>query len=75
MRYQDCSPSQNSRNCGRITSIFGARKHHVVVDAGQLLNLKRNRHIRVYKGAEFVRDHALFHLDRTDLNDPVLLPG
>ena len=49
------------------------RKHHVVVDPGQLLNLKRNRHIRVYKGAEFVRDHALFHLDRADLNDPVFL--
>ena len=48
------------------------RKHHVVVDARQLLNLKGNRYIGVDKGTEFVSNDPLLHLDRTDLNDLVL---
>ena len=48
------------------------REHHVVVDAGQLLDLKGNRYIRIYEGAEFVRNDSIHHLDGADLDDPVL---
>ena len=49
------------------------REDHVVVDARQLLNLKRDRHIRVDKGTELIGDHALFYLHRTDLDDLIFL--
>ena len=45
-----------------------------VVDAGQLLDPKRDRHFRVDKGAEFIRDLTIYHFDGTDLDDLVLPP-
>ena len=46
-------------------------EHHVVVDAGQLLDPIRDRHFRVDKGAEFIRDLTIYHFDGTDLDDLV----
>ena len=46
-------------------------EHHVVVDAGQLLDPIRDRHFRVDKGAEFIHDLTIYHFDGTDLDDLV----
>ena len=51
---------------------LGIRQHHGVVDAGQLLNVKWDRHVRVHKGGKFIRDLPVRHLHRPDFNDPVL---
>ena len=48
-----------------------SRKHHAVVDTGQLLDPEWDRNIRVDKGAELVRDRSIYHLYRTDLDDPI----
>ena len=47
-------------------------KHHVVIDAGQLFDLKGNRYVRIDKGTESVRNHSVYHFDGTDLDNPVL---
>ena len=47
--------------------------HHLVADARQLLDLEGNRRPGIHKGAEPVRDLPLFHADRADLNDTVIL--
>ena len=46
--------------------------HHLVGNAGQLSDAKRNGHARIHKGAEPVCDLAAFHLHRADFNDLVL---
>ena len=45
-----------------------------VVDAGQLLDPERDRHLGIDKGAEFIRDLSIYHLDGTDLDDLVRSP-
>ena len=45
--------------------------HHAVIDAGQLLDLKWNRHLRIDKDGKTIHDRTLFHTHRTDLDDPV----
>ena len=50
-------------------------RHHFVVDAGELFDLKGNGYLGIYEGGEPVRDLPLtvFHLhhDGADLDDPV----
>ena len=45
---------------------------HRIVDSCQALNIKRDRHLRVYKLVHPVNDLAVSHLHGTDLDDPVL---
>ena len=49
----------------------GRRKHHVVIDTGQLLDFKGNGDIRIYKGAEFVCNLSVDNLDSADFNNLV----
>ena len=51
----------------------GLSHDHLVIDAGQLLDFKRNRRLRIHKNAEFIRDLAFFHTDGSDLDNPVIL--
>ena len=52
------------------------RVHDILVpDTGQLLDFKRNGHIRIDKGGEPIHDLAAGHLHRTDLDDPVIHRG
>ena len=50
-------------------------RHHFIVDAGELFDLKRDGHLRVHKGGKTVRDLPLavfnFHFYGADLDDPV----
>ena len=48
---------------------------HLIVDAGQLLNLEGNRGLGIHEYTEFVRDLTLFHPHGSDLNDPVIFRG
>ena len=45
--------------------------HHFIVDAGQLLDFKRNRHIGIDKGGIAVCDRSVFHPYCSDLDNPV----
>ena len=51
--------------------LFNRRRirHHIVPDAGQFLNLIRNRHPGIDKGRKSVHDLALGDLHRTNLYD------
>ena len=53
----------------------GRIQHHVVVDAGQMLDLKGNGHLGVDEGAELLRDDAAHHLHGADLDDLVFQIG
>ena len=46
-------------------------KHHIVVDSGQLLDFKGNRHIWIDKGTEFVCNLSVDNLDSADFNNLV----
>ena len=46
-----------------------ASMHHVIIDARQLLDPKRDWHLRIDKGAEFLGDLPVYHLYGADLND------
>ena len=53
--------------------VHRVRSHdHGIVDPCQALNIKRDRHLRVYKLVHPVNDLAVSHLHGTDLDDPVL---
>ena len=49
--------------------------HHLVADAGQLLDLEGNGLFRIHKGTEPLCDLSFFHLHRPDLDDPVVDRG
>ena len=49
------------------------RKHHIVVDTGELLDLKGDRHIGIDKGTELVRYDAAHDFHCANLYDPVFL--
>ena len=52
------------------------RVHDILIpDTCQLLNFKRNGHIRIHKGGKTIHDLTAGHLYRTDLNDPVIHGG
>ena len=46
--------------------------NHLVGNAGKLCDLERDRYFRIDKCTEFVCNHAMFYLYRTDLDDPIL---
>ncbi len=46
-------------------------EHHTVIDACQLLDLERDRHLRVYKRGKAICDLTVLDLDCPDLYDPV----
>ncbi len=50
---------------------FRVRKNHIVIDTCKLFHLKRNGHIGIYKGAEFIRNIPVNHPNRSDFDDPV----
>ena len=54
--------------------LFNHRRihHHVIIDAGQFFNSKRNRHLWIDKGRKTVCDFSVFHFNRADLDDPVI---
>ena len=57
---------QDLLNPGRI-------EHHVILDGRQLLNIIRDRHLRIDEGRKTLRDSSVHHLDGTDLNDLILI--
>ena len=46
--------------------------NHLVGNAGKLCDLERDRHLRIDKCTELVRDFAMFYFHRTDLDDLIL---
>ena len=46
--------------------------NHVIGNARQVRNFKRNRHFRIDKCTEFVSNHSIFHLYSTNLDNLVL---
>ena len=49
--------------------------HHGVIDPGQPLDLKGDRHFRIDKFIHAVRNDPVFHPDGSDLNDLILRRG
>ena len=50
-----------------------AVQNHGIINSGELLDSKGNRHVRINKGAEPVCNFPVLHLYRTDFNDFILL--
>ena len=48
---------------------------HLIIDAGQFLNPKRDWNLRINKGAEFIGDFPVYNLYCADLNDLILYAG
>ncbi len=70
MSYQDGIPAKLQK-LRQYFIDFGVRKYHIVIDACKLLDLKRNGHVRIHKGAEFIRNDPINYLYRSDFDDPV----
>ena len=68
MRYHDCTFAKSHK---LRKDFFNQRRiqHHIIINAGQLFNLIRNRNLWIYKGAEPVCDLLVLHFDRANLND------
>ena len=47
--------------------------HHVVTDACQFLNIKRNRNLRIHKRRKPLRDRSVLHFYRTDFDNLIFL--
>ena len=67
-----------------LTKLQKLRQNHIdlrrvhdilITDTGQLLDFKRNRYIRIDESGKTIHDLTAGHLDRTDLNDPVIHGG
>ena len=55
-------------------NLFNRRRihHHLIRNTGKPGNFKRNRHFRIYKGTELIRNLSFFHLYRADFNNLIL---
>ena len=68
MRHQNRIPHKFQKL--RQNSLYIRRiQHHLIGDACKFCNLKRNRHLRVYKCTEAFCNLPIFYLYRADFND------